>query len=218
MQKKKALIAGASGLVGGHCLRYLLQDDEYDAVVSIGRSLLPVSHSKLTQLVVDFDHLGEHGEALAADVVFCCLGTTLRQAGSREQFRKVDFEYVVRLAQLAKQQQARQFVVLSSMGADADAVFFYARVKGDTEKALTGLNYRSLHILRPASLAGDRREFRLGERISLLLLKAVQPLLPRKYRPIEAQTVAKAMLVAASRPQEGTFTYNSDELAQMAIG
>lgn len=214
---KTALIAGASGLIGRHCLNLLLAaDDRYERVISIGRRALPLEHPRLEQRVVDFDNLEKEQLRLIADDVFCCLGTTIRQAGSEAAFYKVDYTYVVTLAAVLSANFASQFLVVSSLGADADARVFYTRVKGEMEVAVKQTTFRAVHIFQPALLLGARPNPRIGERIVAAVLAVVNPLLVgplRPYRAIPASTVAQAMLDAARQDGGGVRTYRSDEIA-----
>lgn len=218
MEGKRACIMGASGLVGGELLSDLLHRPEYDRVTILVRRQMPIAHPKLEQKVVDFDHLP--ADAVQADDCFCCLGTTIKKAGSQAAFRQVDFEYPVAFAGLAKQSGARQFLIVTAMGADARSSIFYNRVKGEVEEALGQIGLPGLHIFRPSLLLGNRREFRLGESIAATVSPVIAPLLLgglRKYRPIQGYVVARAMRnVALQWPEaEGTHIYPSDEIAAL---
>ena len=192
-----ALIAGGSGLVGRHLLRELLAAPEYDRVVAVGRRPLDLVDPKLAQVVAEFTALDRHGAELAADDAFCCLGTTRRQAGSREAFRAVDHGAVLAFAWAAQRAGVRRFFTVSAMGANPQSRFFYPRVKGETEEALRVLRFATLALLRPGLLLGRRREFRLGERLATGAHWLLEPLLVgplEKYRAIDAAVVARAML------------------------
>lgn len=213
--QKVALIAGASGLVGSQLLPLLLNCGRYAKVISVGRRPLPLLHPLLVQRTLDFDQLEEHRLSLIADDVFCCLGTTMRQAGSKEAFYQVDFLYVVKLAALTAANFAVQFLVVSSMGADAHSRFYYSRVKGEMEAAVREAPFRAVHIFRPSLLLGTRAATRRGEQVGAVVLRLARPLLLgplRRYRAIEAQTVAQAMLNAAYRNVSGAHVYASDEI------
>ncbi len=214
-----ALIAGASGLVGRHLLDLLLAAPEYDRVVSLGRRKLEVAHQKLEQVVVDFAALDQAVEALGCDDAFCCLGTTIKQAGSREAHRAVDHGAVLALAWVVRRHGAARFFVVSSMGADVESRFFYNRVKGETEEALQVLNFPTLAIFRPSLLLGTRSRPRLGERVMAAILWFAEPMMVgrfRKYRAIEAATVARAMLRCSfGRGGRGLLVYPSDEIQDL---
>lgn len=219
MQKVRfALIAGASGLVGSHCLAQLLKSDRYSHVIAIGRRELPLLHPKLEQKVIDFNKLRSYAADLEADDVFCCLGTTIKKAGSKEAFYKVDHTYVVELAKITANKGASQFIVVSSMGADANSMFFYNKVKGEMEQGVLLQNFDAVHILRPSLLLGERTEHRTGEELAARIMKPLSSLMVgplKKYRPIEAETVAKAMLYAAQQQQRGVHIYPSDKIAEL---
>ena len=213
--KRSVLIAGATGLTGGYLIRLLLTDTRYTHVTALVRRTSLATNKKLTELVVDFDRL----PALpVADDVFCCLGTTIRKAGSQAAFRKVDFDYVVNLAKAAKRGGYKRFVVVSAIGANAKSAVFYSRVKGEMENALWEMGFNALHIFQPSFLTGDRHESRAGEGLGIAVFSAVAPLMwgpMRKYRPIAAETVARAMVKAAWLETPGAV-YDSARIAQVA--
>jgi uncharacterized protein YbjT (DUF2867 family) len=212
METRNALVAGASGLVGGLLLEELLESPLYREVCSLGRRDLPKQHPKLTQRTVDFARL--EGEALpAADDAFCCLGTTIKKAGSQEAFRAVDHDAVVAFARAARKAGARRFLVVTALGADPRSRIFYNRVKGEAEEALKGVGFESLIILRPSLLLGERAEHRPGERAAIVATKVLGPLLrPFGGRPIEARTVARAMMALARGATGGVRVAPSGEL------
>ncbi|TGD83154.1 NAD-dependent epimerase/dehydratase family protein [Hymenobacter wooponensis] len=215
--QKTALIAGASGLVGSQLLPLLLASDRYARVIAVSRRPLPIVHPKLEQRIFDFEQLEEHRLQLIADDVYCCLGTTLRQAGSKEAFYQVDFLYVVKLAALTAGNFAAQFLLVSAMGADATSHFYYNRVKGDTEEAVRQAPFRAIHIFRPSLLLGQRPKKRLGEQIGAILLRVLQPVLIgplRLYRAISADAVARAMLRAAEDDGGGIRIHSSEAIAR----
>lgn len=215
---RNALIVGASGLVGGHCLRLLLESDRYSQVIAVSRRDLPIIHPKLDQQIINFDRIESFASDLAADDVYCCLGTTIKKAGSKEEFRKVDYTYVTELARITASKNATQFLVVSATGADASSFIFYNKVKGEMEQYVTQLGFNTVHIFQPSLLLGVREEERTGEEIASKVMLPlsrfmVGPL--KKYKPIEAETVAKAMLHAASLDQAGNFTHTSDKTASL---
>ena len=203
---KTALLAGATGLIGSQLLPLLLASERYAKVIVVGRRLVPTIHPKLVQVVTELDKLPEVRLQLIADDVYCCLGTTMRQAGSREAFYQVDYLYVVTLAALAAGNFAAQFLVVSSLGADASSAVYYSRVKGEMEAAVRQAPFRAIHLFRPSLLLGERAAPRLGERIGAALLGAVRPLLRGpwlKFRAVAAAEVAAAMLRAAEADGSG---------------
>ena len=214
-----ALIAGASGLVGRSLLDQLLAAPEYDRVISLGRRKLDIAHPKLEQVVADFGALDKVTADLRCDDAFCCLGTTIKQAGSREAHRAVDHGAVLALAWMARRNGAGRFFVVSSMGADVESRFFYNRVKGQTEEALQVLDFKTLAIFRPSLLLGKRSSPRLGERLMAALLWLAEPMMVgrlRKYRAIQAGAVARAMLRSSfGRGAQGVLIYPSDEIQDL---
>lgn len=214
-----ALIAGASGLVGRHLLDQLLAAPEYERVISLGRRPLDLTHPKLEQVVADFAALDRVTADLRCHDAFCCLGTTIKQAGSREAHRAVDHVAVLAYAWVARRNGAERFLVVSSMGADASSRFFYNRVKGETEEALAVLNFPTLAIFRPSLLLGVRSRPRLGERVMAAILWFAEPMMVgrlRKYRAIRADVVARAMLRCSfGRGGQGLLVYPSDEIQDL---
>ncbi len=218
-QKRKALILGASGLVGSILLRRLLDEDRYGEVTAVVRRELPVRHPKLRQAVIDFDVMERSAKEFAADDLFCCLGSTIKKAGSQEAFSRVDHDYPLRAAMLARKKGAKQFIIITSMGANARSRIFYNRVKGEIEADLADIGFDALRIVRPSLLLGKRGEKRFGEWVMirlapLLTFLLVGPL--RKYRPISAETVAKAMVTIAGEPLSGIAIYESNRLQEIA--
>jgi len=214
-----ALIAGASGLVGRLLLDLLLAAPEYDRVVSLGRRQLELAHPKLEQLVVDFALLDQALAGMNCDDVYCCLGTTIRQAGSRENFRAVDHAAVLALGWAAQRRGARRFFLVSALGADPRSRVFYNRVKGETEEALLVLDFDTLALFRPSLLLGRRAQPRFGERMMAAVLWLAEPLLLgrlRSYRAIQAATVARAMLRCSfGEGPRGLLIYPSDEIQDL---
>ncbi|GKS14708.1 NAD(P)H-binding protein [Paenibacillus chitinolyticus] len=219
--KKTAIIAGASGLVGRELISVLIADPGYEKIIVLVRTRIEGrdSESKFHQIVTDWNpeqlEQALRGELKQADV-FCALGTTIKKAGTQEQFREVDYEYPMILGNLAKKYGARQFLVVSAMGAKRDSKFFYSRVKGDLEHGLSKLGLRTLRIFRPSLLLGDREEeFRFGEKAGAVAAKAFSFLMAgglRKYRPIPAQRVAAGMAEAAKQKPESIRIYESHQI------
>lgn len=217
--EKTALIAGASGLVGSELLHILLESPNYARVKAVVRKPMDVRHPKLDQVLADFDHLEQWREHLSATDVYCCLGTIIKKAGSQEAFRKVDYEYPVKLALLAKEQGAERFLVVSALGADAGSRIFYSRTKGQMEEQLKRSGLSALHIFQPSLLMGERQEFRFGEKLAAFLSPLYSPLMVgklRKYKPVSARRVAAAMHNAAQSAPAGVFTYPSDRIVEIS--
>jgi uncharacterized protein YbjT (DUF2867 family) len=197
---RSALVLGASGLVGARVVEHLLADERAGDVTCLVRRAGDRSHPRLTERVVDFDKL--EGVPVATDVL-CAIGTTMKKAGSREAFRRVDYEIPLRVAQLARDAGATRFVLVSSVGASANAGSFYLKTKGELERALGGLGFDELVVLRPSFLAGDRADSRPAEAVGIAFAKAVGGLMVgglRKYRAISADVVARAMVAACAAP------------------
>ncbi|MGO4891282.1 NAD(P)H-binding protein [Flavobacterium sp. W21_SRS_FM6] len=201
--KFHALVLGATGLVGKQLVNQLLVDKRYESVTlllrkPLAQNLFIDSNKKLQPLVIDFNRLDEYQGYFGAEHIYVCLGTTIKKAGSRANFRRVDFEYVHIAAQLARAQRAASFVWISSVGANAKSRNFYLRVKGELENAImkmTGLEHAS--GVRPSLLLGEREEKRFGEWLGARLAKIMAPLFKgklAKYRPVSAHEVAAQMV------------------------
>lgn len=201
MATRIALVAGTTGLVGKECLRLLAEDAGVEEVRALVRRPLPpdLQAPGVRECIIDFDRLDGHPDWFQVDWVFCALGTTLRQAGSRDAFRRVDFEYALGVAKAARAAGARHFLLVSAAGADARSRIFYNRVKGELEEAVGQLGYPSLTIARPALLLGDRPTPRPGEEIG----KRLAWLFPPRWRPVQASQVASALVRAAQADAPG---------------
>lgn len=207
----KLLLSGPTGLVGSHVLQLALNDNRISEVIALTRHPLP-QHPKLLAPVVDYDNLPADASWWRANAVICTLGTTMKKAGSKEDFRRVDYEYPLAVARLARAQGTPVFVFNSAMGADVASRFFYSRVKGETEQALASCGFASLTLVRPGLISGERQEFRLGERCAEWLLKVLGPLLPKSWRANPAANIAAALLTAALEARPGTRVIPSDAL------
>ncbi|MBL9205115.1 MAG: NAD(P)H-binding protein [Opitutaceae bacterium] len=212
---KTLLLVGVTGLVGQSVLAQALVDPRVMEVIALTRRPLntPVpSRVRLRNPVVDFDALPETTEVWAADSVICTLGTTRKQAGSEAAFRKVDFDYPLAVARRARQAGAQAYALNSSLGADPRSRVFYSRTKGELEEALRSCGYPSLTLVRPGLLGGQRTEFRLAERIASLVLRLARPIIPRRYREVPAERVARALLEAALNSAVGVHILESERL------
>ena len=207
---KTALIAGATGLIGKQLLQLLLQDPFYAKVKAITRKPLDLKHPKLENLVIEFEKLSEAD--LKSDDVFCCLGTTIRIAKTKEAFRKVDYEYPLELARTSKNQGATQYLLISALGADKNSGIFYNKVKGELEEAISHINFPSVHIFRPSLLLGARTEQRAGEGTATAFFKIFGFLIPTKYKAIDSGKIARAMLAFAKTDDPGFYFHESREL------
>lgn len=216
--ERSALLLGATGLVGRSCLGLLLDDSRYATVHAIVRTPLAHSHPKLRSQVVPFSDLAQAVTAARATDVFCCLGTTIKKAGSKEAFRRVDYEYPLVAAQSAASSGARQFLLVTAVGANPDSRIHYNRVKGEVERDICALPLATVHVLRPSLLLGARDERRVGEAIGQAAMWIVRPLMlgsARKYRAIAGLTVARAMVALAKQDLPGRHIHESDALQRL---
>ena len=207
----RVLLAGATGLVGDATLQLALGSARVHQVVAPTRRPLP-PHPKLMNPVVDFDALPADADWWRVDAVACALGTTIRDAGSKEAFRRVDHDYPLAIARHAHAHGAEAFALVSAMGADAASRIFYSRIKGEVEEALEGIGFASLSLLRPGLLGGDRKQHRSGERLALRVMGALDGVLPARYRIVPAQRVAEALLRAALDAPPGRHVIPSERL------
>ncbi len=210
-----ALVVGATGLVGSKLVDELLADAEYQVVHSLVRRPSGRTHAKLRELVVDFSRLADIAWP-AVDDAFCCLGTTIGKAGSQQVFRAVDHDYPLDVARGTLAHGARQFLFVSSLGADANSRVFYSRVKGELEKAVAALDFHAAIAFRPSVIAGDRAEHRFGERLAIAVLQPMRWLVPRQYLPVADTAVARAMVAIAKRGLEGFNIVSSAQIQAFA--
>ena len=200
--KRTAVVAGASGLIGRELLTRLAREPVYEHVVALTRRPLNAG-DRIVEVPAHFDKLGRVLAPLVpADATvdaYCCLGTTIRAAGSEVAFRRVDFDYVVAFGRWAAQHPVRRLVVITALGADAESHVFYNRVKGQVETALREMTGLTLTIVRPSLLDGSRPEWRVGEFLTLAVSRPLRGLLPARVRPVRAEDVAQSMIDAAQR-------------------
>ena len=215
-----ALLAGASGLTGGCALDALLDAPEITRVIAVSRRPLGREHPRLANRIVQFERLETQLRGASCQLALCCLGTTLRKAGgSQERFRSVDVGCVLAFARAAKTAGARRFVVMSSVGADADARSFYLRTKGDVEQELEALGFESLDILQPSLLLSWRSQMRPLELLACAFMPLVNPLLRGRYLPyrgISPRTVAAAMLGATRSGRRGVQRYTYEGIVALS--
>jgi uncharacterized protein YbjT (DUF2867 family) len=217
---RTAWVAGATGLIGKELVQLLLADKAYSKVIILVRKKVNIAHPKLEQRIIDFNRIEESVAGELKDAyVFCTLGTTIRIAKTKDAFRKVDYEYPFRLAQISASEGAKQFSIVTSIGASTKSSFFYTQVKGQVEEAIRKLGLQALHIYRPSQLLGDREEVRRGERMAEIVAKATAflwkgPL--AKYKPIHVRTVARAMLEASRMHEKGIHVHESFQLPDLA--
>jgi uncharacterized protein YbjT (DUF2867 family) len=216
---KKAIIAGASGLIGNELLQILLSESGYDEVLILVRKELAIENKKLKQLVVDFSRLNDYAESITGDVIFCCLGSTKQKTPDQNEYRKIDHDYPLQLGEIAKRDNIAQYHLVSASSANTSSSIFYSRLKGETENDLIKIKLPSLHIYRPSLLTGGRKESRPAEKIAIAIFKIINPLLVgsfKKYRSISGATVASTMYKQSLKKEDGLFIYASDQIQEQS--
>ncbi len=208
---KVALIAGGTGLIGSQLLQQLLGSNRYHTVMALTRKELP-EHSKLVSLKMNETSLENMDSTMRIDDVFCCLGTTMAKARSKERFYEVDFTLPLLLAKNSLRLGAQQYLLVSALGANTKSPIYYNRVKGEIEEAIANIGFKTVHIFRPSLLLGPRDESRPGEDAAKFFYKVFGFMIPAKYKAIESIKIARAMLQYASGEQIGTFVHESNEL------
>jgi uncharacterized protein YbjT (DUF2867 family) len=214
---KTAIIAGATGLVGGHLLEQVLEDPYFDKVIIFVRRSTGIDHPKLTEHIVNFDMPGEWKEKVKGDILFSAMGTTLKQAGSKEAQRRVDYTYQYEMARMAADNGVKDYVLVSTPGASPGSMVFYTRIRGELDRDVKKLSFDRIILLKPSVLDGKREEKRRGEEIGIKLgniLKGIPGL--KKYRPIHGKIVARAMIGAVKKEEDVAFReYVLDELFEL---
>ncbi len=212
---KTAIVIGSTGLTGGYLLAELAANPTYSKIIVLVRKASQQNNPKIEELVVDFNKLADFKNKIIGDDVYCTIGTTIKKAGSQEAFSKVDLEYPLSIAKVAKENGAKHFLLMSSLGANAASGNFYLKTKGTLENNLRDLNFDSLSIFRPSILLGPRSEFRLGEKIGIFFMRLFSFLLLgslKKYRPIHVKQVAHAMVKAGQDEEKGLKIFESDKM------
>jgi uncharacterized protein YbjT (DUF2867 family) len=216
---KTALIIGSTGLIGSQLLEFLLESEEYSIVITFVKRDSGIQHSKLKQHIIDFDEPESYQSFVVGDELFCTIGTTINKAGSQDAFRKVDFEYPKQFANIALKNNIKQFLIVSSLGADATSSNFYLKTKGEIQDFLRDCNFESVSVFQPSLLLGKRKEFRLGEKIGTFFMKLFSILLIgnlKKYKAIQSKAVAKAMFIIAQKNYKGFHIIESDSIQEIA--
>jgi uncharacterized protein YbjT (DUF2867 family) len=201
MPGKTAILFGATGLTGSLVLQNLVQDERYVNIKIFSRSELIVKSDKIILFQTNLEDIEQFSDDIKGDDLFCCLGTTIKKAGSKDDFRKVDLHFPVKIAEIASKNNVPNFLMISSIGADPDSSGFYLRTKGEAEQAVREYSFNKIVILRPSMLLGKRNEFRLLEEVGKLIMLPMKYILRgrlRKYRAIDANRVAKAMIKFAN--------------------
>lgn len=214
----RATLIGATGLIGGYLLEELLKDDYFDTVRILVRRPVQLNHAKLEKKLVDFADEESFRLALEdSDMVFSAIGTTQKKVkGDKAAYRKVDHDITVNAARLCKMNGCSTFIFVSSVGANSKSNNFYLKLKGEVEDEVKAMGLRTIHIMRPSMLIGDRKEFRFGEKIGTPVMRAISFLLPSKYKPVHGRDVAKAMVVAAKSGKEENNVYEFSDIKRLA--
>jgi uncharacterized protein YbjT (DUF2867 family) len=213
--KKTAIILGSTGLIGNLLLLKLLKDDTYERVIVFVRKKTNFTHQKLTQEIIDFNNTDSYKNLVKGDVIYCCLGSTIKKAGSEEAFKKVDYQYPLEFAIAGKENGVNQYMLVSSIGATVKTANFYLKTKGEIEKELSSLNFESLILLRPSMLLGKRNEFRFLELLGKVFMTIISfmfigPL--KNYKAIQAYKVADMMIKQAILFPKGIIKINSGKI------
>jgi uncharacterized protein YbjT (DUF2867 family) len=209
---RRAWVIGATGLVGREAVWALLEDETIAGVLAVVRRPSGIQHPKYAEKVVDFEQLEAALQGERAQLAVCCLGSTIKQAGSQAQFRHIDHDYALSFARAAKAAGVQHFLVVTALGADAKSRVFYNRVKGELERDLEALGFPALTIVRPSLLIGDRKELRLGEKLATPFAR----LLPRSVRGIEVRKVGRALALYGRSPASGKRVVLSGELQDIS--
>jgi uncharacterized protein YbjT (DUF2867 family) len=210
-----ALIAGASGLTGSALMELLLENNTYDRVKALVRKPLEIDHPSLEQIVWDYEN--PDNTRIQADHVYCCLGTTMKKAGSRKAFYRVDHDYPLQVALAAYQNGAGKFALVSAVGANPGSVFYYNRVKGQLEEDLKEIPFDAIYIFRPSMLLGNRKEFRPAESLGKGLMKPLSFLLPGNMKPIHVRQVAACMFDEMWSKEKGVKIIPSKQMQKYPL-
>ena len=214
---KTALVFGSSGLVGGHLLSQLIENDDYNKIKIFVRSEPEINNSKVEISKTDFNNLENHKEDIKGDDCFFCIGTTKQNSPDKSEYRRVELEVPKQIAQIAKSNSVNSFVFVSSGYADPKSSGDYLKFKGEVEEELKRLNFPKLGIMRPSFLLGDRKEKRVGEKIGIFVFKLLSPLFLgplKKMKPIHSATVAKAMIAITQNDSSQTI-FESNEISEI---
>lgn len=212
---KTAIVIGATGLVGKQLVKQLITDELFSDIKLFTRRPAGFSNQKIEEHIIDFEHLDAVKKEISGDILFSCLGTTLKQAGSKEAQYRIDFTYQYEFAKLANNNGVKQYMLVSSPSANPKSMIFYTRIKGELEEATKKLGFSKISIIQPSVLMGDREVERKGEAIGAKVINVLGRVLPfvEKYRGISGETVAKAMLtISKAEVQDRVKIYKLDEL------
>lgn len=210
---KTAIVIGGTGLVGSNIVTQLSDSNFYSKIILLVRKKANINLPKVEECIINFDNIDT--SFIIGDDVFCAIGTTIKKAGSKENQYKIDCEYPFKIAKIAKVNNAKQFIVVSSLGSNSKSSNFYLRTKGELEEKISALNFETFIILRPSFILGDRKEFRLGEKIAVVFAKILSPLFIgafKKYKGVNASSIAKKMISSANEKLIGKHIIESDKI------
>ena len=213
---KTALLFGSSGLIGGHLLNILIQNNDYNKIKIFVRSELEIKESKIEIIKADFNDLKKHTEDIKGNDCFFCIGTTKKNSPDKNEYKRIERDMPLEIAEIAKANSVNSFIYVSSGFADPKNSGAYLRYKGEVEEELKKLNFSKLGIMRPSFLMGNRKEKRIGEKIGIFLFKLLSPLFLgplKKMKPIKAEEVAKAMINVAQKDYE-QIIFESNEIVE----
>jgi len=213
-----ATLVGATGLIGSYLLKELLNDPYFDTIRILIRRPVDITDPKLEKKIVDFNDSDSLLVAVSnSDVLFCAIGSTMKKVkGDKEAYRKIDFDIPVKLARFCKMTDCEKFILVSSAGANSKSRNFYQRLKGETEEAVKSVGLKTVHIMRPSLLLGERKEFRLGENIGKAVMTSLSFLIPEKYKAIQGKDVAKVMIALGKKNDEGIFVHENLEIRDLS--
>lgn len=215
--KKTAIVVGATGLIGSYVVDKLKDKDEFGRIIILGRRDIKISHPKIEVFITDFQDMDKFTFWAEADCLFCCIGTTIAVAGTKENFRKVDYGIPKTLSKYCETYNIN-FLLVSSLGADKSSSNFYLKTKGETEDAIINAGIKTVHIFRPSMLLGPRKEKRLGEQIGKIFMQITDPLMIgglRRYKAVQAETVAKAMIGESLKNESGVFIHENEQILKV---
>ena len=220
MKAQTALVLGATGLIGTHLLKILLADEAFEKVIVLVRKQLEIQHPKLVVQQVNLNDPADfQNKLIGGDAIFCCIGTTMKKVkGDKSTYRKIDFDIAVNAAKFGLVAGYEKYVLVSSVGANAASNNFYLQLKGEVENAIAALNYKAFHIFQPSILLGERAERRPAEMIAQGIMEATSVLFfgkYAKYKAIKAESVAKAMVKASKKEEEGKFVYTYQQIKKL---
>jgi len=216
---KTAIILGATGLTGGMLLQQLLEDDRYEKIKLFSRNSVEINNPKIEEHLIDLFKLEEHKDKFTGDEVFCCVGTTKKKTPDHNTYTKIDRGIPVTAARLCKANSIDTFLVVSALGANPKSRVFYNRIKGKMEKEVLEQEIKNTYILQPSLITGERKESRSFEKVGKVMLNFINPFFLgtlRKYKSISAESIVRAMVAIANKPELDVERIPSDEIKNIA--